>query len=594
MNKILQYVIHIILALIFLGIVTTALLLMSYDYSTFTDSILTQFGKPHLKATFQQILPEKKYIFIQYSLWAIVFLYSLLMVFLISKSAIIAQKITHIFQKISKWSHAQFKEIQALSKLEKLLLGSIIGASAAINLYQICHLDLIYDEIWTFLYFTRHAPIMAIATYPAPNNHVLFSLISSMLYQIGVSDLWALRLPVFLFSILCNIFFWLFIKEYFNRTAAFTGLSFFAFCLPMSFYGVYGRGYILLIFFTIISLWALLKWVTQPDNKMPILVFVIACVAGFYSIPTFLYIYILWTVFALLKKVFFLSNTGVQLKTAFIIKFIKVSFIIAVLVILLYSPILMVYGLGHSFSNMSQFKIEGIGLLLQQFPTYLKRVFDFFGGRSLIGVILWTSALIGGGLMWWQSKDIYQKYIGGISSIGLLFPVLFYFIQQSQIPARVWSFDVVFISLMLGNILVRGIRYLGGIRYLLIIFIASISIYFTHTNAFWKNIKHNSTADAQLSKFIVEQDANTCFLNYYILKPSLEYERFKQEKSLKIYMAQPSSVDYYNLKSSDKMDILVIGKNARYAEPLEMEAAFFKNYKIAYENEFVQVFQWNN
>lgn len=588
LQRLIQYSFVGLLMFLLLSLIGIAAMLWTYNYTQFSSYVLIQLGKEHLLPTFQNIFPETRYHFIQYAIWIFTFVYGLSLIFILKKRDLIARSMLLVTKKIKTLLCVQFQKIQQLSKLEKALFFAIISISTALTIYRIVELELIYDEIWTYLYFTQHLPIMAIATYPAPNNHVLFSLMSSVLYHLGVPDVWALRSPVLLCSILTNVLFWLFVTRYFGRRIAFLSLSFFAFCLPISLYAVYGRGYVLLVFFSLLSLWALLKWVEQAHNKTAIWLFVAATVGGFYTIPTFLYVYLLWGIFVCFHVI------RQPVSWSFFFDFLKISVVVLVLTLVLYSPILLVYGLEQALNNMSQFGINSFSELLQRFPAYFMNLLNFFGGNKYLAAVLYLFIFCQLFMIKRRDLPIFQTYIIQICGLALIFPILFYFIQKSQIPTRVWTFEALFLSLSMGLLVtffIKSKAIMGTKMVLLCLIIAAISGYGTQTNSFWKNIRQSTQTHHDLTQYLMQQEANTCFLNYYVIKPHIEYYSLKHKKLLQLYMAQKGSVDYHDLKNTDEIDILVLGKGTDYAEDLEMSATFWNKYQQTYEDEQVQIYQ---
>lgn len=582
-----------------------ACFLSIYDYSSFADWVLLQFDKPHLKAKFQQIFPTPRYTLIQYGIWFLVGATGLGIFYLIHKAKAITEKLGKVIKKVILFCNKGLKVLESLSFSEKLLLLGIIGGSGLLTLYRIFTLDFIYDEVWTFLYFTRHPPFIAISTYPAPNNHVLFSFISSILYNLGFSSLWALRLPVFLTGSLTSLLFWFFTKEYFGKTTAFISLSFFAFCLPFSFYSVYGRGYIFIILFTLIAIWALLKLMEAPKNNYYFITLLGAIVLGFYSIPTFLYVYILLLMFVLF---FSFKTKEIQVFLAFF----KVSCWAAIGVVVLYSPILMVYGVRDALlKNTSQLVIQDSLELLHGFPEYINEVVGFWGGNKYIG---W---LIGIGIIIWAvvyARNVgmaMKKNIAALSGIGLLLPLLFYFIQGVKIPARVWSFEILFLALFLGDRFSTVLRKINSdgdfihpkkswvlkdilkakLLFCSCLIVVGLTGYLTYTNPFWRKLKQGTKNLSHLASLINEQNFQNCFLNYYIIKPYLEYETYKSDQTLELFMAQKGSVDYHPLKIEDKFDGLVIGKNNQYTENLDIDVSFWKKYQLIYQDDSVEIYR---
>src|SRR5690606_16623176 len=108
-------------------------------------------------------------------------------------------------------------------------------------------------------------------------------------------------------------------------------------------YAVHGRGYILLLLCTIIATVALMKLV-QQKSLIYWLLFMLASVAGFLTIPIFLYPFASLVIFG---AGYFLSTRNLNGFTSLFLA----CFFISLLTLLLYFPVMLVSGPEQLFGN---------------------------------------------------------------------------------------------------------------------------------------------------------------------------------------------------------------------------------------------------
>ncbi len=225
-----------------------------------------------------------------------------------------------------------------------------------------------YDEAFTYLQFTSKSILVSLSFYPAPNNHVLHSMITNITRYIPfLSVLLCLRISSIIVSFLTWLLCFSFIKKYYseNISLIITGI---ASMLFMSIYYSYmSRGYGLVLFFFVLSLYASYCIIFNNDKKKYWLLFSISNVFGFFTIPSFLYAFIMLNAFVL-------WNNKWQLKNQFMFNFFAIF-----LVVILYLPIIIVNGLGAITSNQFVLPINRFDVVSYLFEFFKNTIIEIVG-----------------------------------------------------------------------------------------------------------------------------------------------------------------------------------------------------------------------
>jgi hypothetical protein len=197
-----------------------------------------------------------------------------------------------------------------------------------------------YDEAWTYLQFTSKSPLSSLCYYPAPNNHVLHSLITNVTRYIPFAPiLFCLRIS----SILVSFFTWLlcysFLRKRYSPNVALliTGIASMLFMAV--YYSYMSRGYGLVTLFFVIGLQASYNIVFNGNNNKDWILFGVSSVLGFFTMPSYLYAFVL-------LNTLILFNNKFQLK-----KQIIYNLGVIILVVILYTPIIIVNGVSALTSN---------------------------------------------------------------------------------------------------------------------------------------------------------------------------------------------------------------------------------------------------
>lgn len=274
------------------------------------------------------------------------------------------------------------------------------------------------DELSTFELFIEKGALFSATNYPYPNNHVLYSVLSSWLFGICGSPEIGLR-GICVIACIINIFLLCYILKLFvNKYIAILGGFLYVGNSLINVQLVQGRGYTLTFTFLLLGLLALYH--ICVDDKQPhlkwFLLYMLSLFGGLYTIPAFLYCVVA------------LSLTGgfylLSLKKFDILKrLISFSVAAAFLTVIAYLPIL----LWEGYLSVHQADVNvSFKQLVLEHPIELA-----FSGMGKITNNEWTSPtgvnqITSLSMIAERFLDIYSSFykIGETSGIGKIFSSL--------------------------------------------------------------------------------------------------------------------------------------------------------------------------
>jgi uncharacterized membrane protein len=317
-----------------------------------------------------------------------------------------------------------------LKKEESIYLISIIILYLCFNLFRINYYPIYVDEAFTYLNFSSKGFVSSMTRYPEPNNHVFFSLISNIFYHFPFESIFNLRLPNLIIGGITSITLYIFLRKEFSHKVAVIPHVLFTFSYIFSFYSVFARGYMLIMFFTLISIICLYH-LYQRFNSKDLIVFSICSILGFYTIPIYLYVYATFFIFLsfllykkhLTFKYFFISNL-----------------VIGLCVLLLYAPIIYFNGIDAIINNKFTQKIERT-VVLDYITSNGKGVYDkLLGVKSGLVLLLLTISLIFVTIK--TPNKLKQQTV--LAILLFLYLPFLYMLLHSVIPGtRTWCFILI-------------------------------------------------------------------------------------------------------------------------------------------------------
>lgn len=336
------------------------------------------------------------------------------------------------------------------SRIQAYLVGErmwilLVLPTAAIIFYGITQ-PVSYDEAWTYLQFSSKSVLSSISYYPAPNNHVLHSVLTNISILLPFDPLLSMRIPAMIIYLLSAFLFYCLVREYGTRQAAVTATALYTTFFFSIHYGYLSRGYALLFLFTIWMLYALFKIRQSPSNRFYWLWYVAASVGGFFTMPSFLYPF-LSAQLILLPVVFhhFWRYTRNHLALVFAVLF-------------LYTPIMIVNWPQALFYNPIVQPISRLEVLQRSPGFWMDTLRDTTGLDPLLVFVL----LIVASVVWFMSRRGVQRY--GLLLFTWSAPILV--VLHSVIAfSRTFAYLSIPFAILLGQLLYSAVGDRLSLRY---------------------------------------------------------------------------------------------------------------------------------
>lgn len=372
-------------------------------------------------------------------------------------SLILVVALIVLWKHYSKYFIRECKDVinwigSSIQSFGKIQFYGILSASFILGLIVIPWIQINSDEAYAFEYFIQRNPIISLVTYPAPNNHVLYSFLASLMYRVLPFDLYAMRLPSLIAVLISFSFLLLFTFHRWGKSAAILSLlAVFCSFYPL-FYAVQGRGYGILLLCTTIWIVFILKSMESRRLEKPILMCFTAIV-GFYTIPVFLYPFTI----GLVLLVFYVP----------ILSLFKLGAATSIATLILYAPIMIFFGYEVLLNN--EF-VESLtrSSILDRFPRYFLGFLHHFIASSLLVVYVIFRGSKG------LKSPILQLFLC-FFLVSALIPI----IHGKFPPMRVFIYIIPITTIALASILKRY-----KILSFLIIPLVLYSIYFARTQYF--------------------------------------------------------------------------------------------------------------
>jgi hypothetical protein len=213
----------------------------------------------------------------------------------------------------------------------------VVPVSAYI--YYALKIPVDWDEAYTYIKFTSRSVFSCISYYPAPNNHILFSVLTSIFLHLPFPDLICIRIPSILIGILCLLFLFSFTKEFYNKYIAYIAVAVYSVFRMTLCYSFLSRGYGLQCLCFILMAYSVFKIISVPERKLYWIYYSISAIMGLYTMPSFLYPFTIGNLFLL-----------ITLRKSARYYFVS-SFSICIVTLILYTPIILFNGLGALTHN---------------------------------------------------------------------------------------------------------------------------------------------------------------------------------------------------------------------------------------------------
>lgn len=477
----------------------------------------------------------------------------ILLGFSIAMLAVIFLKYEFIYSKVStfvSYIKRAFCHIYSDMKTKDAIIVCVIPILTIV--FSSLTFPVFCDEAVTGLLVVDQPFYYGMIHYPIPNNHVLHTFILNVIESISPFDLlFTIRISAILVSIFTYFLLFSFVKSYFKENAAIivTGLS--TMLHYSILYSFLSRGYYLQLLFFIICLYAVFN-IIRNNQKKDWYIFSISSILGFYTMPSFLYAYII------LNLLLLFNMTNLR-------RVISFGFATGLITLLLYSPIIINDGIGALTSNQFVQPKDRLSVLTA-LPDFFYNMTGVITGIPAIVVLL---LLLGAFIYVIKLKDKWGVYL---FVVFLSAPFLL-LLLHSIIPFyRTFSYyNVIFILL----IVIAFLKYLDKIprNYLLAgVVCIQIVLFINFYNkrerpseefaneVIWERLYHDDISDENVS-----------FYTNYWVGYVLIFERARNNQSAANLIGRDSDLNAdelanYNYVILDKKRDITIFRKPEYSD----------------------------
>lgn len=425
---------------------------------------------------------------------------------------------------------------------EKMALLFLLAVPIAAAIYFALLMPVSYDEACTFLQFTQNGFAVSASHYPAPNNHVLHSLITVVTQDLPFidSNLIKLRISVLVVFVLTLLAVYRLAATHFDKRLALVTMAVGSVLFLSLYYSYLSRGYGLVNLFFILALTEAFDIIKKEDNGSHWIWFSVISILGFYTMPSFLYPFV--TLNALILY-FRRSNLWRQ--------FIACSCVIVV-VFLLYLPIIANEGIGAIVNN-PYVKPIGFVLTVKSLPAFYALALAEMTGIHWIFVM---SAVAVSLRLIYRSKD---RMMWVFSLVMILAPLVLLCIHRVIPFARVFCYYNFVLVLIIAWPYRAYFYKIGLWHFVAVLVVAQIALVINFSRKIYdyenKDLAANITASEIIPKISGEHEY---LFNFALLQANLEFDLIQRNEK---YHIESVNIPQMSADTIGKYDYIIINKN---------------------------------
>lgn len=578
-NKSLSFLILLLLTfLVSALLITSSVFLFTNSYSEFCYFLLAKTGKLHKEIYFKEhILPLSKFNSFRTLFVFTTLLFLLLNGYIIKKRAFISSLFTKLFTGLKCIIINQLLFLKSLSSLSKFLLSIILLTQLIFFSFFAFSLPVSYDEAWTYLNFSSKSILTSVSYYPAPNNHIFFSILTNI--SCTLFQFWDAKMSMRLINIITSVAllycFFKLLHKYFSASISILFLAVFIFSYPVALYCIQARGYEMVLLFSVISVYSTLCYQLSPSKKHSYM-YLLSTILGCYTMPSFLYFFLSLQLFLL---IYLLQKK--EYKT--FLTFMKLDFIGGLLVFILYFPIIFINGLSVITANKY---VKGISFAQLKSGLYdhINATCNYLLGTTgggITAVIIFILILFL--FSCFNRKQSPRGIASGLIFILLILPPIIISLQRVIPFERTWIYLTIPIYFCLALVAEQVITYYPIIKNyrtaVLSIAVAGIIIF--NIINFPKEYKVRYELDFQTAKlfsYLGKKEINTIAANDLWAADLLTYELFMRDKNKRVNLEAITS----DKKLTADIVLLKKGKPATIIN--------INDYNFTAENDFVKLY----
>jgi len=493
---------------------------IAVGYENFVSEFIEYFKYEKYEKQIKLILTQDKFYYMQ----ILIFILLLSLTIVLKYIDIILQRISTYFKDLTS---SFYRTIDVLHDKHNVLV--ILLPTLTIVYYAI-KMPISYDEAWTYLNFSSRNLIVSLTYYPAPNNHVLHSLLTNITnFIFPTFPLFALRLPPVIVSFMTYLIGLYSIKKHYNKNISIASVGIFSVLFMGIYYGYMSRGYALILFFFIASFHFVLNIIKNANNLRDWICFTIFSILGFFTIPSYLYAFATLNVillFLTLKKSVFINQ-------------VKYSIITFIATAILYLPIIVVNGL-KALTNNRFVAPKPREFVFSKLPEFLFQTIEEITGLN--GILL-LSMIIISLLLLLKNKDWFHTKLFTLFLIMPPFLLLTHGVIPFSRTFNYYSFIVVLLFCIANRNFLEKLKI--RILVLIVIFLQILLIYNFNEKIF--NYEKYSIISKEINNKIISENksylVNSNLFGTYLLY-YLKAEKITSYKEDHYYL-KPENVTNY-------------------------------------------------
>jgi hypothetical protein len=412
------------------SLLLVVLFLWAMDYQQVCTLILGASGKLHRLPEFQtQYLTPGRFSTLRVALAALLVVYLGAFVFLYPRVGDAVQYVGTLLQWVKAGGRHRWS---GFTTGEKAFAGAFTGLLLLLKAYEGVTFPIFYDEAWTYINMSSKNVLVSMSYYPAPNNHILFSILTNLTVLLPLDPTFALRLPNLLLLPVCYLTVLLILREFFNSKVALLGAAAFMTAYPVALYTMQARGYFLCIWLSVLSIYCAYKMLSSSQRHFVVL-WVLANTLGFYAMPSFLYLFGSVSLFAAL--ICTASKDWARFRTL-----IVGGVVTGGLVVILYMPVFLISGV-RAITNNSYVQKRALADIYAQAPTHFANTGNWMlGGYATYGYLVCAILLLAIAVEAFRNSG--QRLLALAALVLLTAPLFIVFLHRVIPFERTWSYCI--------------------------------------------------------------------------------------------------------------------------------------------------------
>lgn len=332
--------------------------------------------------------------------------------------------------------------LRGLRSGTKASLALLVGLQLMIVGVRATRFPVSYDEAWTFQNFTSRSVLASMAYYPAPNNHILFSILTNITSVLPFPAILDMRLISIVCALLTTLVLLAVGLQYFDEAAVTVALALLVFSYPVSLYSMQARGYALLLLFTAVCFGSALELLTnRAPTRAAWAAYVASSVLGFYTIPSFLYAFASVNLAACVVG-------GRKKDFAFARSWVLADGAVAAGTLILYTPVFLVSGVRAVTADRVP-----LAQVLVRMPAHLSATANWLwdGETGGLAIVLGLAAVTA--LLFLRATDERRSLVRGSMLLVLLLPPAIMIVHRAIPFERTWIYLLVPLFVLIADLI---------------------------------------------------------------------------------------------------------------------------------------------